>query len=188
MCKPLVSIAMSIFEHAFTFIALILGLALVEVLSSLVRALRHRSARPIGLLTPLLAIFFMVDIAGFWGILWSDRELMASIWPTLGVGLLLSSLYYAAASLVFPDVDSDWTDLDKYYMANRRVVLGLMFVCFGALVALEIIGGRHSSLVGFVQTYGYLGLLAAAALIPSKTANAAILVVLIALDAWVLVG
>lgn len=177
---------MTIFEHSFTLIALILGLALVEVLSSLVRALRRRRTRPVGLLTPLLAVFFIVDATGFWGILWEDREMMASILPTLGLGMILSSLYYVAAIMVFPDADSDWQDLDLYYLRHKAIVLGLMFACFGALVVLELLSGAHYGPVGIVQTYGYLGLLAAGALAPWRRANVAILVLLILLDLWVL--
>lgn len=177
---------MSIFEHSFTLIGLILGLALVEVLSSLVRALRRRRSRPVGLLTPLLAVFFIVDAAGFWGILWDDRQLMASIWPSLGVGLILSSLYYAAAVMIFPDADSDWLDLDVYYMRHRAIVLGLMFVCFGALLVLEVLGREPFGFIGILQSGGYLGLLAAGALAPWRRVNAFILVLLILLDLWVL--
>lgn len=177
---------MSIFEHSFTLIGLILGLALVEVLSSLVRALRRWRSRPVGVLTPLLAVFFVVDAAGFWGILWSDRELMASVWHSLGLGLILSSLYYAAAVMVFPDADSDWHDLDSYYMRHKAIVLGLMFICFGALVVLENVAGSRSSVLGLVQTYSYLALLAAGALAPWKSANVIVLVLLILLDLWVL--
>jgi hypothetical protein len=179
---------MSIFEHSFTLIGLILGLALVEVLSSLVRALRRRRSRPIGLLTPLLAVFVIVDVTGFWGILWSDRELMGSVWPTLGVGMILSSLYYAAAAMVFPDGDGDWSNLDAYYMSHKAIVFGLMFVCFGALVVLESVMGSQWSVTGLVQTYGYLALLVAGALAPWKSVNAIILALLIFLDAWVLFG
>jgi hypothetical protein len=177
---------MSIFEHAFTLIGLILGLALVEVLSSLVRALRRWRSRPVGLLTPLLAVFFIVDATGFWGILWSDRELMASIWPSLGLGMILSSLYYAAATLVFPDADVDWRDLDAYYMRHKAIVLGLMFVCFGVLVVLETVSGEQSSTVGRIQTYSYLALLVGGAVAPWKYVNAVILVLLTLIDVWVL--
>lgn len=162
---------MTIFDHSFSLIALILGLALVEVLSSFVRALRNRRATPIGWLTPMLAVFVIGDITTYWGILWEVRLLLPSVWPTLGLGVFLSSLYYAAASLVFPDSKDDWGRLDDYFMRTKRTVFGLMLSCFVMVVAAEIAIGRAFDRMTIIEDSMYVFFLAFTALVPWKTAN-----------------
>jgi hypothetical protein len=121
---------MTVFEHSFTLIGLVLGLALTEMLSGLVQALRSNGINSLGVLTPLLAIFVLADLTANWGVIWEMRSNLPSLWPVLGFGLLLSSMYYVAAALVFPKSWDDWLDLDAYYMKHRRLVLGLMLMCF----------------------------------------------------------
>jgi hypothetical protein len=125
------------FEHSFTLIGLVLGLALADLLSGLVRAVRTRGFKALGLLTPMLAIFFVLDVTTFWGIIWSFRTMMpSSIWPALGFGIVLTSMYYTAASLVLPNSISDTFDFDAYYMDHRRIVLSLMLACYLIVTAL----------------------------------------------------
>ena len=162
---------MTIFDHSFSLIALILGLALVEVLSSFVRALRDRHATPIGWLTPMLAVFVIGDITTYWGILWEVRLLLPSVWPTLGLGVFLSSIYYAAASLVFPAREADWENLDAYFMRIKRVVFGLILSCFMIVLAAEIAIGRSFDQTTVIEDAAYIFFLIFTALAPWKSAN-----------------
>ena len=57
---------MDAFNFAFSLFAIILGLSLVEVLTGFSRALRHRRVVHLGWLTPLLALFVMLDLTSFW--------------------------------------------------------------------------------------------------------------------------
>lgn len=162
---------MTIFDHSFSLIALILGLALVEVLSSFMRAVRNRHETPIGVLTPMLAVFVIGDVTTYWGILWEVRLLLPSIWPTLGLGVLLSSIYYSAASFVFPDREEDWKNLDDYFMRTRRVVFGLILACFMMVLAAEIAVGRPFDQATIVEDAAYVFLLMFTATAPWKWAN-----------------
>ncbi len=56
---------MSVFEHSFSLIGLVLGLALVEVLGALIRTMKQRHTIKIGWLTPMLAIFVVLDTTTF---------------------------------------------------------------------------------------------------------------------------
>lgn len=134
---------MSVFEHSFTLIGLILGLALTHVLSELVRIIRTQGIKSIGLLTPMLAVFVILDVTTFWGILWEMRDELPGVWPVLGIGIILCSLYYIGATYVFPDTNEEWSSLDGYYMKNRRVVLGIMLACF---LILAMINGINAGI------------------------------------------
>lgn len=162
---------MTIFDHTFSLIALILGLALVEVLSSFVRALRNRHNTPVGWLTPMLAVFVIGDVTTYWGILWEVRLLLPSVWPTLGLGVFLSSIYYSAASLVFPAKDADWTNLDAYFMRIKRIVFGLILGCFFVVLTVEIAVGRSFDQATIVEDAAYIFFLIFTAFVPWKFAN-----------------
>jgi hypothetical protein len=172
---------MTLFEHSFTLIGLLLGLALAEVLAGLVRTARSRGVRALGVLTPLLAIFFVADVATFWGILWGLRSTLPdSIWPVLGVGTLLGGLYYIAATLVFPEARED--DLDAYYMKNRRLVLGLMLLCFVTVTGMTTV--REGELATDMVGVAYTIVLFLTFLAPWRWANIAGLSALILVDIW----
>jgi len=64
---------MNAFDFAFSLFAIVLGLSLVEVLTGFARALKRRRAVHLGWLTPMLAIFVMLDLTSFWGWMWSGR-------------------------------------------------------------------------------------------------------------------
>ena len=111
---------MTEFEFIFVLYAFILGLSLVELLSGLGRTLELEFARDaegkddsfqIGWLTPLLAIFVMLDLMSFWRFAWTIRSLV-SVTPLMLLGVMsFASAYYLAARLVFrviPIVSANW--------------------------------------------------------------------------------
>ena len=69
---------MSDFEFIFALFGLLLGLSLAEVLGGLARAIENRlrpsSPARIGLLTPLLGAFVILDLLSFWQAAWVVRE------------------------------------------------------------------------------------------------------------------
>ena len=121
--------AMDAFNFVFSLFGLLLGLSLAEVLSGFGRALWHRGAARLGWLTPLLAIFVMLDLTSFWGWAWQARAYIAPHYHVLLSGLVVSSLYYLAASIVFPREVGDRVDFDAHYMLRRRQVFGAVFLC-----------------------------------------------------------
>jgi hypothetical protein len=137
---------MTIFEMVFNLIGLVLGLALVEVLGGLARTLKAFPARRISWLTPLLGLWVAMDVSAFWGIAFELRDLLTSLWPTLFVGVLLASVYYLAAALIFPDDIKSHPDLDAHYWKTKRPVIGLVVACDVTVLIVAQLLGRTPSL------------------------------------------
>ncbi|MCZ8369489.1 MAG: hypothetical protein O9293_05895 [Porphyrobacter sp.] len=91
---------MSDFEFVFVLYSLILGLSLVELLNGLGRTLEFKLARQkgdrafsLGLLTPLLALFVILDLLSFWIFAWIVQDhVIAERFTVLGV-LVFASAY-----------------------------------------------------------------------------------------------
>ena len=64
------------------------------------------------------------------------------MWQTLGAGVLITSGYYLAASMVFPDDPEQHENLDDYYWQHKRQVIGIIFVCTVAFQAFGLALGR----------------------------------------------
>lgn len=130
---------MSDFEFVFVLYNLLLGLSMVELLGGLGRALEARFAAEatrgtfaLGWLTPLLAIFVMLDLLSFWQAAWTVRGDIAVSGATLMAVALFASLYFLAARLVFPSQPENFANLDTHYFRVRRIVLGLLMVLLAA--------------------------------------------------------
>ena len=173
------------FNFAFSLFAIVLGLSLVEVLSGFARALRRRRAVHLGWLIPLLAIFVMLDLAAFWQWLWSGRRLINPGYGVLTIGLLVSGLYYLAASIVFPSEFGDRADFDAHYIQHRRQVLGAIMVCSLITSApILVIRFHEVPLRTWVEAGIYYAALSAAIMSPRKALNIAALGLLIATFAF----
>jgi hypothetical protein len=120
---------MDAFNFAFSLFAIILGLSLVEVLTGFARALKRRRVVHLGWLTPLLAIFVMLDLTSFWEFGWGLRRFVNPQYGILLIGLFMCGLYYLAASLVFPSEFGERTDFDDHYMRHRWQVVGAIAIC-----------------------------------------------------------
>jgi len=175
---------MTVFEMVFSLLVLVLGLSLVEVLSGLTRCLNARSEVHVGWLTPLLGIWVIGDVTTFWGIAWEVRDLLRSVWPSLGVGVALTSVYYVAASMVFPRDVSAQPDLDAHFWQNRRTVVGLVMACNVAVWVLALANGARWPVEIAVLNGLYLTAGIAAMIARSWTGNTVTLCLLIAILAW----
>lgn len=128
---------MSPFEFVFSLVGLLLGLSLAELLGGLAKAIkarRHASrigAQPLSLghLVPMLALFLMLDIAGFWTYAWTVRDVMPPTYVTLVFGLLVTGLYYLAASWVFPEGLAERQELDCHYFEQKRLIFAIVILC-----------------------------------------------------------
>jgi hypothetical protein len=178
---------LSAFEFVFSLFGLLLGLSLVEVLGGLARTmemrLRHGDRYRVGWLTPLLALFVMMDLVTFWLSAWRVRDVLTVSGASLTAGLAFASSYYLAAHLVFPPRDVDAPDLDAHYFRVKRWVLGILFGLFLVQVAYFMtLPGIGDALLAprsalTVASFGIL--LALATLLPGKRINVALIAVLV---------
>ncbi len=127
---------MSEFSFLFSLYSLLLSFSLVELLSGLGRTIEERlsphaegeAQLHVGLLTPLLGVFVLLDLLSFWSAAWVVRDMLQlSSLALMGI-LLFASSYYLAAFLVFPSNPSQHTDLDDHYFRVRRIVMGVLLV------------------------------------------------------------
>lgn len=128
---------MSDFEYFFSFFALLLGLTVTEIASKFADAIEQRKARPIGLLTPLLAVFVLLDVTASWLWIWSAREAITIKWTTVFAALVAALTYYLCASLVFPRSNSTPT-LDEHYWQYKRPIIAGIALVNAALLAIAL--------------------------------------------------
>lgn len=155
---------MGTFEFVFSVFGLLLGFSLVEVLGGLASSFKARPRIHVGWLTPLLSIFVMLDLVGFWSIAWDAREVMPAGYGVLVIGLTIAGLYYFAASLIFPSEFGAETDLDQYFLENKSKVMAIVLICqllaHGARFALMGSTAYQWSMIGWIHVS--VGLLATA--------------------------
>jgi hypothetical protein len=185
---------MSPFEFVFSLLGLLLGLSLVEVLGGLARTLETRlrlSRRQqqdrgfrIGLLTPLLGVFLMLDLISFWRAAWIARDHLPATGTGLFSGLLFTGSYYMAAHLVFPREIESEPDLDAHYFRVRRIVLatvlGLLALQMGLWFSVPELAAYFDKMPSLWMKLGlFATLLIAALLAPGKRLNLLLLVLLV---------
>lgn len=166
---------MNEFSFVFELFALLLGLAVAEMLRGFGEVLKLRARRkagvrehaipasssgreaqpeaePVGLprvrvgwLVPLLGLLVLVDLATFWSMMWMGRATLEMNMLTVFCVLALIGGYYLVATQVFPDEPQLWPDFDAYYRMQKR------FVVFGMLV-INILAQAGLALVGAMPT------------------------------------
>ena len=129
---------MSDFEFLFSVFGLLIGLTFIEIAVKFADAIDAHSRRPIGVLTPLLAFFVMIDVSGFWLFTWSLRSLLLVRWHIVFIGLAVAMIYYLSASLIFPRSGGEWKNLDDHYWARKRLVIGGILLVEGATMAWQL--------------------------------------------------
>jgi hypothetical protein len=178
------------FEFVFVLYSLVLGLSLVELLNGLGRTLEFMLARQvgdrafsIGVLTPLLALFVILDLLSFWIFAWTVQEhVAADRFTVLGV-LVFASAYFLASRLVFPSDPENFTDLDTHYFRVRRVVFAMLLVMVAVqwafLLSIPGLGDRLITPISLAMTGVLVGLMAAGMIVKGKRASIAVLALLI---------
>jgi hypothetical protein len=178
------------FEFVFALYSLLLGLSMVELLGGLGRAIEARFAAEaskakfaIGWLTPLLAIFVMLDLLSFWSAAWLVRGNLAVSSSALLAVAAFASVYFLAARLVFPSHPEGFANLDVHYFRVRRIVLGLLLVLLGAQLAFYAsqpdLAANLTRPLAWIMTVVLVALMAAAMWVKDRRWSLAILGVLI---------
>jgi hypothetical protein len=113
------------FEFAFALFGLLLGLCIAEVFGGLGRAFEARKTCSVGWLTPMLAVFVLIDLLSIWSGLWESRSHIPMNPLVLIGGALWAGAYYLAVYVIFPRQLPAGCDLDAHFFAVRRLVLGI---------------------------------------------------------------
>ena len=180
---------MTEFEFIFVLYALVLGLSMVELLSGFGRTMEYKFAREaeakvfhIGWLTPLFAIFVLLDLISFWLFAWVIRDLIEFNSATVAGVTAFASSYYLAARLVFPSDPESFTDLDVHFYRVRRVVLGiliaLVFIQWAYLLSQTSLAMISGNTVAIWLTVLLVSLMGAAMIWRKDAINIAILLAL----------
>jgi len=127
---------MSDFELMFQLFALLLGLAMAELLAGLARSWRIRAGAirmgethiRIGWLVPLFGLLVLVDLTRFWVTIYAVRDHLTFDYASLLSMLVIVGGYFAIATFVFPDEPAEWPDFDDYFLHTNRTVVGGMIV------------------------------------------------------------
>jgi hypothetical protein len=174
---------MSSFEFVFSLFGLLLGLSLAEVLSGFGKAVKARRRVHIGWLTPLLGLLVMLDLTSFWTSAWQLRDALPVKYIILMLMLLLTGIYYLAATLVFPENPDERPDYDAHFWENKNLVLGAMLVCNLPNYIIDYSVGRAYLSVPIMMMIStlFLSLLAVGLFLKGRVANIVLLAVLVAL-------
>jgi hypothetical protein len=120
---------MSDFEGLFGLFGLMFGLIVAELALKSADAIDSSRERPIGFLTPLLALLVLTDATSIWMDYWAARNALHVNWHTVFGGVIVAIIYFLTATLVFPRTNRGWTHLDDHYWSRKRLVAGgLLFV------------------------------------------------------------
>lgn len=134
---------MSAFEFFFSFYGLLLGLSVAALVGGFSNVLHERQRVRFGWLTPLLAMFVVVDLVTFWNQAWVFFRGAPFNPILLLLGLIIASTFYIAASVTFPRLSAegveDQIDLDAHFWEHRGVVFGCILAA-NAMVWLLIAG------------------------------------------------
>jgi hypothetical protein len=180
------------FEFFFSFYGLLLGFSVAELVGGFARLLHERKAVRFGVLTPMLALFVAIDIASFWNQAWVIFRPAPFNYALLILGLGVASIFYVAATQVFPRDYKEGDSLDEHFWASRRLVL-LSVMSANLVIALFFIGllnlnGEAARLkFGFalwIGTPAFLLLTTVAALARRRWMVTAALAILLMYQSW----
>lgn len=174
---------MSAFEFVFSLFGLLLGFSLVEVLGKLATSVKARPQIRLGWLTPLLSLFVLLDVTGFWSIVWGARDVLPAGYGVLVIGLVITGLYYFATSLIFPSNLEAGLDLDAWYFDHKATIYTILLACqllaHGARYALMGEAAYQWSMIGWTQVGIALAAQVAAIFVRGVRWNVALLLVMI---------
>lgn len=125
------------FEFFFSLYGLVLGLSVVEIVSGFARLVHDRRGVRVGWLVPTLAVVMLFDLANFWLSAFQRLQAYEPSYALLVIGLVISSLYYVAASAVFPRDFAAEPNFDAVYFRHRRLVVGIL--ALAGVLAFEVL-------------------------------------------------
>lgn len=121
------------FSFIFAFYALILGLAVTEVLGGFADFARRHRIRELGVPTALLALVVFAYICATWLDGWQSLRSADLNFESLLAPILTATFYYLAAAMVFQRDDRSTQGIDAYFTNRKGFVAGMLLgaeLCF----------------------------------------------------------
>lgn len=121
------------FSFIFGFYALILGLAVTEVLGGFADFARKHRIRELGVPTALLALVVFTYICATWLDAWQSLRSAELNFESLLAPILTATFYYLAAAMVFPRDDRSAAEIHAYFARRKGFVAGMLLgaeLCF----------------------------------------------------------
>jgi hypothetical protein len=121
--------AIDAFNYLSVLIAIILGLAITQILKGF-RGLALSRARVISYWPTLVlaGLLLLINVQGWWAS-FGMREIRIWTFPMFAVVLMQTTLTYMLAALVLPDFFGEKpVDLHEHYFAHRQLFFGLFVV------------------------------------------------------------
>lgn len=108
---------MDTFEYITALVAVVIGLAIADMATSLHRLLRHRKIVRWDWVSPLAALTVLVDLFNLW---WEWRGFSGTTIGEVAPFFAALILLFLAASVTLPDeVPAEGLDLGRYFDENR---------------------------------------------------------------------
>lgn len=129
---------MSQFEFFMTFYSLLLGLSVAELLLGFANLLRNRARPKLGLLTPLLGMFVFLQLMATFIDAWTRLQHVSMSMDGLALPTGIGVLLFFVSVIVVPRDAGEWSDLDRYFRANRRWTVGLVIAANLLVLGYEV--------------------------------------------------
>ena len=115
-------------EIAVSFFALLGGLLLANVANNMADALRARRDLPIGIVPWAINFYISAAVISTFA-LFSEADQTFSFDVIQLTALLVALMPYIMVSrLLYPEHEERWASVEDYYIANRKLILGLMLI------------------------------------------------------------
>ncbi len=139
-------------EFIVSFTALLCGLLLANVANNIADALRARKDLPIGFVPWAINLFISAAVINSFILLADIKDTFPLEVVSLATLLLTILPYIVVSRLLYPEHSEKWTSVEDYYIANRKLILGIMLIpsCTFAFSQLYYPLGRPPAEIGLV--------------------------------------
>ncbi|MEP3051916.1 MAG: hypothetical protein ABJP48_04145 [Erythrobacter sp.] len=115
-------------EFMMSFVAVLYGLVLANVANNMADAVRARHDLPIGFIPWAISFYIAGSAIYSYGIYYLGREDFQ--FDIVSIAALLAAIipYIFVSRLLYPEHRDRWNSVEDYYLANRKLILGVMAI------------------------------------------------------------
>ncbi|MEP5937831.1 MAG: hypothetical protein ABJ239_05855 [Erythrobacter sp.] len=115
-------------EFVMSFVAILFGLVLANVANNMADAVRARHDLRIGFIPWAVSVYLSASAIFSYGLFYIGREDYR--FDIVSIAALLMSVmpYIFVSRLLYPEHKERWNSVEDYYIANRKLILGVMAI------------------------------------------------------------